>query len=64
MDSESTMLGFSGNNYLIYGNQVDAGSTGYYNQVDSNSGIASLNGFYGNDSPKASYFSAYVSTII
>ena len=86
MDSESTMLGFAANNDSISGNQVDAGSTGYYNQVYGNAGIAGnqvdegstsyynqvygnagisgLNVFDGQDSPKAFYILAYVSTII
>ena len=64
MDSESTMLGFSGNNDLISGNQVDAVSGDYYNQVAGIVGIASLTGFYEQDSPKASYISAYVSIMI
>ena len=60
MDSESTMLGFAGNNDLISGNQVDAGSADYYNQVTGISRIYGLTGFYEQDSLKASYISAYV----
>ena len=45
MDSESAMPGFACNNNSIAGNQVDAGSTGYYNQVYGNAGIAGLTGF-------------------
>ena len=58
------MLGFAGNNYLIASNHVHADSTGYYNQVVGNTGIAGLTGYDEPDSPKASYISAYVSTIL
>ena len=46
MDSESMMIGFAGNNYLIAGNQVDAGRSDYYNQVSGIAGISGLPGFY------------------
>ena len=64
MDYESAMPGFACNNNSIAGNQVDAGSTGYYNQVYGNAGIAGLTGIYGKDSPKAFYILAYVSIIL
>ena len=64
MNYESTMLGFDGNNYLTTGNQVDAGSTGYYNHIAGNDDIAALIVFDEQDSPKASYISAYVSTVL
>ena len=64
MDSESTMLDFAGNSYLIAGNQVDSGSTGYYNQVAGNTVIYGLTDFDEHYSPKASYILAYVSTNI
>ena len=64
MDYESTMLDFAGNNNSIAGNQVEAGSTSYYNQVAGIAVISGLTGFYEQDSPKASYISAYVSIMI
>ena len=39
------MLGFPGNNYLTAGNQVDAVSADYYNQVSGISGISGLTSF-------------------
>ena len=58
------MLGLAGNKYLISGNQVNAGCAGYYNQVAGIDGISCLTGFDEQDSPKASYILAYVSTIL
>ena len=59
MDFESTILGFSVHNYLISGNQVDAGSADYYNQVVGIAVISGSTGFDEQDSPKASYILSY-----
>ena len=49
MDSDSTLLGLAGNNYLISGNQVDAGSADYYNQISDIDDISGLTGVYEQD---------------
>ena len=64
MGSESTMLCLAGNNDSISGNQVEADSAGYYNQVSGIDGIADLTSFDEQDSLRASYILAYVSTIL
>ena len=49
MDSDLTMLGFAGNNDLIYGDQVNAGSADYYNQISDIDDISGLTGVYEQD---------------